>query len=68
MNKINELALKAMVKMDSFKSKMREENGASAVEYGLLVGLIAVVIVVAITTLGTGIETKFQEASDKLNP
>ena len=32
----------------------REERGATAVEYGLLVGLIAVVIIVAVTALGTG--------------
>lgn len=29
------------------------ERGATAVEYGLLVGLIAVVIIVAVTALGT---------------
>ncbi|MEX5301821.1 Flp family type IVb pilin [Kocuria sabuli] len=30
----------------------REEKGATAVEYGLIVGLIAVVIIVAVTLLG----------------
>jgi pilus assembly protein Flp/PilA len=30
----------------------RKERGATAVEYGLLVGLIAVVIIVAVTALG----------------
>ncbi len=30
----------------------REDRGATAVEYGLLVGLIAVVIIVAVTALG----------------
>ena len=30
----------------------RDEKGATAVEYGLMVGLIAVVIIVAVTTLG----------------
>ncbi|MCU1518673.1 MAG: pilus assembly protein [Pseudarthrobacter sp.] len=29
-----------------------EEKGATAVEYGIMVGLIAVVIIVAVTTLG----------------
>lgn len=31
----------------------KDDRGATAVEYGLLVGLIAVVIIVAVTALGT---------------
>ena len=38
----------------------RDEKGAALVEYGLLVGLIAVVCVTVVTTLGTDISTKFQ--------
>lgn len=41
----------------------REEKGATAVEYGLLVGLIAVAIVVAVTFLGSEIKDMFQEAA-----
>jgi pilus assembly protein Flp/PilA len=37
----------------------RKDRGATAVEYGLLVGLIAVVIIVAVTTLGTRLDTLF---------
>jgi pilus assembly protein Flp/PilA len=37
----------------------REEEGAALVEYGMLVGLIAVICVVAVTTLGTEISTAF---------
>jgi len=36
-----------------------DEAGASAVEYGLLVALIAVVIMTAVSTLGTNLSTKF---------
>jgi len=36
-----------------------DEAGASAVEYGLLVALIAVVIITAVTTLGQNLSTKF---------
>ncbi len=43
-----------------------DEEGASAVEYALLVGLIAVVIVGAVTTLGTKISALFTSAADKL--
>ncbi|GLB67132.1 Flp family type IVb pilin [Arthrobacter mangrovi] len=41
----------------------REEKGATAVEYGLVVGLIAVVIVVAVGFLGTEIKDMFNEAA-----
>jgi pilus assembly protein Flp/PilA len=34
----------------------RDEEGATAIEYGLIAGLIAVVIVTALTTLGTDIK------------
>ena len=37
----------------------RDEEGASLVEYGLLLSLVAVVCVAAITTLGTIISTMF---------
>jgi len=41
----------------------REEGGATAVEYALIVGLIAVVIIVAVTALGGGISTTFNHAA-----
>ena len=44
----------------------REERGATAVEYGLLVGLIAVVIIVAVTLLGTRLNLLFQGIANAL--
>ena len=38
---------------------VKDESGATAIEYGLLVALIAVVIVGAVTTLGTTLNGKF---------
>jgi pilus assembly protein Flp/PilA len=38
----------------------RKDRGATAVEYGLLVGLIAVVIIVAVTALGGRLNTLFR--------
>jgi len=38
---------------------VRDEEGASLVEYGMLLSLVAVVCIVAITTLGTSISTMF---------
>lgn len=41
----------------------RDEKGATAVEYGLMVSLIAVAIVLAVTFLGGQIATMFQSAA-----
>ncbi len=43
-----------------------DEKGATAVEYGLIVGLIAVVIIAAVTLLGTNLNGLFGEINDKL--
>lgn len=42
------------------------EEGATLVEYGMLVALIAAVCVVVVTTLGTKINTAFTTISGKL--
>lgn len=39
----------------------RREEGATAVEYGLMVALIAVVIIAVVTLLGTTLSDKFSE-------
>ena len=44
----------------------REEKGAAAVEYGLLVALIAAVIVVIVGTLGGKVNTAFTTVSNAL--
>ena len=38
----------------------RDEKGATAVEYGIMVALIAVVIIVAVTTLGGSLNEMFE--------
>lgn len=43
-----------------------KEQGATAVEYGLLVALIAAVIVLVVATLGTTIRDAFQTVVDNL--
>ena len=48
--------------MTKFVSRfMQDESGATAIEYGLIAALIAVVIISAVTALGTTIKTKFNE-------
>ncbi|UTT68511.1 Flp family type IVb pilin [Arthrobacter sp. DNA4] len=39
--------------------RLRSEKGATAVEYGIMVALIAVVIIVAVSTLGGQLGTLF---------
>lgn len=51
-----------------FKRFAKDECGATAIEYGLIAGLIGVVIIVAVTAVGTSIEGKFNEISGALAP
>ena len=44
----------------------KDEKGATAVEYGLLVALIAAVIVGIVVTLGGQVQAGFQTVSDAL--
>ena len=44
----------------------REEKGATAVEYGLMVGLIAVVIIAAVVVLGENLNGMFETIGDEL--
>jgi pilus assembly protein Flp/PilA len=44
-----------------------EDEGAALVEYGMLVGLIAVICVVAVTTLGTEVSTAFSKIATALS-
>ena len=57
--------------MSSIKSLasrfVKEEEGASLVEYGLLVALIAVACIVAITALGGSISSLFGRVGGKLD-
>jgi pilus assembly protein Flp/PilA len=41
------------------KDRLEREKGATAVEYGLMVGLIAVVIIAAVTLLGGNLKDLF---------
>ena len=45
---------------------MREEEGATAVEYGLMVAAIAAVIVTIVVTLGGQVNTAFTTVSGAL--
>jgi len=55
----------ALVKMRiDLASRLRREGGATAVEYALMVALIAVVIIVAVAALGGKLSTTFQDVAN----
>jgi pilus assembly protein Flp/PilA len=50
-----------------FARFMKDNSGATAIEYGLIAGLIGVVIIGALTTVGTKVSAKFQAVGSALN-
>jgi len=45
---------------------VRDESGATAIEYGLIAALIAVVIIGAVSAVGTGLTTTFTSVANSL--
>ena len=45
--------------INKMRSFLREEDGVTAIEYGLIAALIAIVIIVGTTAVGTSLNTKF---------
>jgi pilus assembly protein Flp/PilA len=62
----NPLATVAILYSFAEERLKREEKGATAVEYGLMVGLIAVVIIAAVALLGTKLDGLFDTIGTKL--
>ena len=52
--------------MNLFSRFVRDESGATAIEYGLIAALIAVVIISAISLVGTNLSTTFSTISGNL--
>jgi pilus assembly protein Flp/PilA len=52
--------------MKDMVKKLRDEKGATAVEYGVMVALIAVAIIGAVTLVGTNLNTVFGNVSGAL--
>ena len=42
-----------------FRKLRKDENGATAIEYGLIAGLISVVIITAVSTVGSQLQAVF---------
>ena len=53
--------------MTKFVSRfVKDESGATAIEYGLIAALIAVVIIGVLGTVGTNLNERFTEVADGL--
>ena len=48
------------------QARLEEQKGATAVEYGLMVGLIAAVIITTVILLGTQLDALFQRITTAL--
>jgi pilus assembly protein Flp/PilA len=58
--------------MESFMANLflrflRNESGATAIEYGLIAALIATALITGATALGTSLNTQFNGLSQQLN-
>lgn len=53
-------------KINFSKRLLKNEEGATAIEYGLLAALIAVVIIGAVSTLGQTLETTFNDVNNDI--
>ncbi len=53
--------------VDYIAVRLGREEGATAVEYGLMVALIAVVIIAAVQLLGTNLDAKFDQVGTAVN-
>jgi len=47
---------------------LRNESGATAIEYGLIAAGIAVVIIAAVQSVGTSLNTTYTSVNTGLNP
>ena len=53
--------------MSKFISRfVKDSSGATAIEYGLIAGLVAVVIITAVTSIGTNLSAKFTTIANAL--
>jgi len=58
--------LSRLVKLQVKATALRNDRGATAVEYGLMVALIAIVIIVAVGLLGTTLSGLFNTVANSV--
>jgi pilus assembly protein Flp/PilA len=52
--------------MSKFLKLIKNEEGATAIEYGLIAALIAVALIGTVTTVGTSLNTTFSKVGSSL--
>ncbi len=52
--------------MSKFVTLVRDESGATAIEYGLIAALVAVAIIAALSLLGTQLSNTFNKVAGNL--
>jgi pilus assembly protein Flp/PilA len=53
--------------MSIFRKFVKDDSGATAIEYGLIAALVSVVIIAVLTLLGENLQATFQAVADNLN-
>jgi pilus assembly protein Flp/PilA len=52
--------------MSTFRKFVKDDSGATAIEYGLIAALVSVAIIAMLTTLGTNLNATFKTVADNL--
>jgi pilus assembly protein Flp/PilA len=53
--------------MSMFRRFVKDDSGATAIEYGLIAALVSVAIIVALGTLGNNLGNTFNAVANELN-
>jgi pilus assembly protein Flp/PilA len=54
--------------MSIFRRFVKDDSGATAIEYGLIAALVSVAIIVVLGTLGNNLESTFNSVATELAP
>lgn len=52
--------------MNNFNRFIRDDSGATAIEYGLIAALISVVIIASVRLIGTRLKSNFSQVASAL--
>jgi pilus assembly protein Flp/PilA len=53
--------------MSTFRRFVKDDSGATAIEYGLIAALVSVAIIVALGTLGNNLRNTFNTVAENLS-
>jgi len=54
--------------MEMVRNFMKEEDGVTAIEYGLIAALVSVLIITAVTSIGNSLKGTFETIATALTP